>query len=241
MSPDSHPATYSFSLQTTWSFLVRTGAILFAIGLLVVIFSKGFGHGKLLGLVDLFDPDLESNFPSLFRVFLWLFAGLLLRTIALDAWRRRGPLRVHWSVLSWGILYMAVDDGFALHEEIMPPLARVLPESIKATPFHYAWVIPGLFIALWAGLYFRTFLATLPKPFGRRFFVSGSVFLLGAVGMEMIDGWYAGHHGTENLLYGLQTWFEEALELTGALLLVRTVLQYMNEHLPVLEVRFRER
>lgn len=241
MLPESPRLPYSITLQSTWTILVRTGVILFAIGLVVVVASKGFDHGSLMGLVALFDPDREVNFPSFFRVFLWLFAGVLLQAIALDAWHRRAALRVQWTVLAWGILYMALDDGFALHERIMPPMARALPASIQRTPFHFAWVIPALFIALWAGLYFRKFLVNLPKPFGRRFFVAGSVFLVGAVGMEMVDGYHAGHHGMETLAYGLLTWLEEALELTGALLLVRTALLYMIEYLPNLEVRFRER
>ena len=241
MSPQSPQASYTITYRSTWKFLSRTGALLFAIGLLVVIASKGFDHPRLMGLVTLFDPDLEYNFPSLFRVFVWLFSGLLLRAIALDAWRKTHALRIPWSVLSWGILYMAVDDGFAIHENLMPPLARILPESVRSGPFHFAWVIPGLMVILWAGIYFRRFLFELPKPYGIRFFVSGVVFLSGSVGMEMIDGCYAGHHGMDNLPYGLQTWFEEALELTGALLLVRTLLLYLNEYLPDIQVRFRER
>jgi hypothetical protein len=45
--------------------------------------------------------------------------------------------------------------------------------------------------------------------------IAGAIFVGGALGVEMILGYWTDLHGEENLTYGMIDWVEESLEMCG--------------------------
>jgi hypothetical protein len=61
------------------------------------------------------------------------------------------------------------------------------------------------------------------------FFVSGSLFVLGAIGFELIGGQHADMYGTNNITYEIITTCEELLEMLGIALFIYTLLSFMGK------------
>ena len=59
------------------------------------------------------------------------------------------------------------------------------------------------------------FLGHLPPTTRFRFILAGAVFVGGALGVELILGYWTDLHGSSNLGYAIIDWVEESMEMTG--------------------------
>jgi hypothetical protein len=199
-------------------------------------FSKyALGHGSVKGLVQLFNLDAEQNIPTYFQVLLMLFAALILAVIAVLHRMQSIPHASKWAVLSFGFLYMGYDEAFQVHEALGPPLRKLLGSNLGV--FYHAWIIPFSALVVLIGLYFTRFLLHLPATVRRRFLIAGTVYLGGAIGMEMIGGRYGELHGQENWIYSMLATIEESLEMAGVITFIWALLRYCADNYK--EVQFR--
>ncbi|GAA0872244.1 hypothetical protein GCM10009117_13910 [Gangjinia marincola] len=84
-------------------------------------------------------------------------------------------------------LYLGFDELLRLHEKI----GRMIEASFDTGGiFYYAWVIPYGIALLILGLIIVKPFLKLPFRFQKKFFLSGFIFVAGAVGLEMLSGWY---------------------------------------------------
>ena len=70
------------------------------------------------------------------------------------------------------------------------------------------------------------------------FLLAGGLYIGGALGMEMIGGYYTDFYGKNNLTYALITCLEEVLEMTGIVVFIHGLLDYMRLYLKNFDVRF---
>jgi cytochrome bd-type quinol oxidase subunit 2 len=68
------------------------------------------------GFLGLFYLDGEYNVPALFSAALWLLASLSL--YAAGQARERGRRRHVWTALAIGLIYLALDEAFGVHEKL---------------------------------------------------------------------------------------------------------------------------
>jgi hypothetical protein len=66
-----------------------------------------------------------------------------------------------------------------------------------------------------------------PPPVRRRVFLSGAIYVGGAVGMEVAGALWALSHGHDNLVAAFIDIFEEGGELVGAALFLDAALHYL--------------
>jgi hypothetical protein len=91
---------------------------------------------------------------------------------------------------------------------------------------HFGWVVPaGIFVAI-LGLSLLGFLSRLPPSIRWRMLTSAALFIGGAMGIELILGWWTDSEGSDNLIYAMIDWVEETLELSGIGLFLYTLLIY---------------
>jgi hypothetical protein len=150
--------------------------------------------GRPLALARLFNVDAEQNVPTVFSVLLLFVAALLLALVAVLKRDRKEPDASRWMVLSAGFLYMSVDEGATVHELLINPV-RALLGGGRFGPFYFAWVIPGIAVVAALGVFFVRFVRRLPAPTRSRFVLAGVLFLAGALGFEMIGGYWAEANG----------------------------------------------
>lgn len=194
------------------------------------------GHDTVFGLIGLFYVDGERNIPTAFSVMLLFFAALLLASITILKNLSRDPYATGWAVLTFGFLFMAVDEESAIHAKLVEPVRKLLGEGPLGI-FYFAWVIPGILLVCLLLLFYLKFLCHLPSKTRRMFLVAAILFLGGSIGIELVGGFYAELYGQRNLTYSMIATLEESLEMAGAILFVYALLIYIAESYT--EVRFR--
>lgn len=184
------------------------------------------GDYRRTGLMRIFSVDVEWNIPSFFSVLMLLFATLLLAVVTVLEKKRSSEHALHWTVLTLGFLFMAVDELVSLHEKLIFPLRKLMGGDNLGI-FFFAWVIPGIALVAGLGVYFLKFIIGLPARTKQSFITAGSLYIGGVIGIELIAGSHAEAHGFNNLSYSVWTMIEESLEMAGIVVFIDALLVYL--------------
>lgn len=203
--------------------------ILFVLNALAI---KGMLSGWSLKGLTLVYFDRESNIPSYFSSLILLWAASMLGLIAALKKKDKDPFTVHWIILALIFLGMSVDEMISLHEHLIDPMRH----KFQLTGLlRFSWVIAGGLFLLIFGLAYLKFFLALPKNMKVLFFASGFIYVLGAIGFEMIGGsLFIGFNdfSAESLPYLVIMTIEETLEMSGIGLFIYTLLQYLKTYQP---------
>lgn len=223
-------------------FPVAVAGILAVLALLLTLMSV-FGRlsqylvgeylpGSVLeNLVELFDAAFylnnERSFPTLYTAMMLLLCSVLLAGITLSR-RAVGARYVrHWGFLAVIFLYLFADELLQLHEEIIEPLRNVLGTGGF---LYYAWIIPASILLLILGGLYANFIIDLPARIRLLFITAGVLYVSGAIGLEMVGGYYASSYGEESLGFVVEATAEEFLEMLGITVFIYALLEYMRLH-----------
>ena len=191
------------------------------------ISSHVFHHEQVFGLVDTFDMNVENNVPTFFSTFILVTSAVLLAVITGQS--TADPHAARWKWLAVIFAFMAIDEDASLHELLIEPVRDLLP---VAGPLYFAWVIPYGLAVLVIGLLYLRFVWSLAAPTRGLFIGAGSLYLAGALGFESVGGWYFSRHGEmEDLPYSLLVATEEFLEMSGVILFIYALLDYLRGRL----------
>ncbi len=228
----------------------KTAIILGLIAVFLAIASLTGQHYKLNGgndslllkLVDKFDLDGEgANFPTWFQSSIMLFCAFLL---ALISYIRREIKGIHyrvWQFLAVVFLYLSLDETVCIHEQATMPLRNLLhAEGI----LYFSWVIPAGIVVLLFLAYTIKLLRDLPVRVRWRFIAAGTIYLSGAIVMEMVGAKYYETHiaragGVGEIIdwtYAVITTIEESLESIGLIVFAFSLLSHLSSaevHEPV--------
>ena len=197
-----------------------------------------FGHSTVKGLVPLFNLNSERNIPTFFSMLLLLLSSLLLTFITLLNWKQRVPHVSKWAILSSGFFFMAYDEAFQVHEKLGKPFHVLLGNNTFGGFFLYSWVIPGLAIVCFLSIFFLRFWWYLPVKTRIRFLIAGTMYIGGAIGVEMIGGHYLElHGGYQNFMYNMIASLEESLEMVGLVVFIWALLKYCADNFKELHFR----
>jgi len=199
-------------------------SVLLFMNILGLISSFYLGHGRLHGLIALFNFDSEKNIPTLYSSLALLFSSALLSIIAFIH-KRNGSAYYYWLGLAIIFLFLSIDETSSIHERLIIPVRESLHTS---GALFFAWVIPyGIALIIFIATYLK-FLIGLPKKIMVLFIISGATFVSGAIGFELLGGWQADLSGTDNnLVYSIFYTCEESLEMLGIVIFIYTLLTYM--------------
>lgn len=199
------------------------------------LIKYSLGYDNFLGFIPLFHVDKEANIPTWYSsVSLFLCSGLL-AIIALAKHREINHYAKHWIGLSLIFLFLSIDEAASIHELTILPLRTALNTS---GIFYFAWVIPGAVLVLIFLLSYFKFFLDLHPLIKQLFIVSISLYLGGALGMELVGGWYREIHGPENLIYANITAIEELLEMSGILVFIYTLILYLEMNIKQINIFF---
>jgi hypothetical protein len=167
--------------------------------------------------------DFEGNLPTWISSTL-LFAGGLVASLHAATRRHDGDRTwVWWLMLGAVLAALSADEAASLHELIVFPLRRVLGGS----PWlRYPIILPGIVALAVATAFFRRFVATLPRPSRRALLTGATVFVIGALGVETIAGWFDPELYGQSLIYVVLATLEEGLEFFG----IKTLLVGLIQH-----------
>jgi hypothetical protein len=206
---------------------------------------RGFlGDEGLLSLLTLFYPGEEATIITWYSSFTLLLSSVLIAIIAVVKRKRGERYSLHWLGLSIIFLFMSMDEVIQLHEALgRPAIQSLLSDSLGLTPtgfIYHFWVVPGAAFVLIFALAYVRFLFRLPKRTRRLFLVAGTLFVLGALGLETLHaGWVSAFGGAENLgnagempkiIAAVLVSIEEFLEMSGIVVFIYALLAYIGTY-----------
>jgi hypothetical protein len=222
-----------------------------------------WGEVEFLQALRIFDVSEERSIPTWFESIQFLLCSMLLAVVTVAKKQRNDRYSLHWGVLSIILLLLSLDEVAAIHEATGAQSERVLHNTTGFTPsgaITFFWVVPGAVLVLIVLLAYLRFLAHLPQTTRRLFLFAGALFVLGALGLEMltaqvvsssggISNWIASSSGglvdresasaIPTILKGLQTSTEEMFEMLGLTAFVYALLAYIRSYMADINVRVR--
>jgi len=191
--------------------------------LMVLMFKFGLGRDHVLGFVPLFDFDRERSIPVLFTTALFVYASFYMFILAT---LKEQVFRIRWRLLGLIFVFCAIDEFCSIHERFSYPMQQLFNTS---GIFYFGWVIPYSIIGLLLLIFFLPLFASLSLEINRWLAGAFLVFFTGAVGIEMLGGyWYEQNGQTIDLIYSIFVFFEESFEMLGLLILLRGLHKYLN-------------
>jgi hypothetical protein len=220
-----------------------------------------WGVEGYLEALRIFDVGEERSIPTWFESIQFLLCSILLAVVAVAKKQRNDRYILHWSVLSIILLLLSLDEVASIHEAIGQQSERLLHSATGFTPggaISFFWVVPGtIFVVIVLVAYLR-FLAHLPRSTRRSFLLAGALFVLGALGLEMLSAQISSssegianffgmelglsrHSGSAlpKIMIGLQTSVEEMFEMLGLTAFVYALLAYIRSYVEEISVRVR--
>jgi hypothetical protein len=254
-------------------FEIRTKTIVRALIIAVLVITLAslaarfalymWGEEKLIQPLRIFDVGEERSIPTWFESIEFLLCSILLAVVTVASKQRSDRYSLHWSVLSIIFLLLSLDEVAAIHEAIGQVFETLLHNATGFTPsgaISFFWVVPGAAFVLIVLLAYLRFLAHLPQTTRRLFLFAGALFVLGAIGMEMltaqvvsssssIANWVVSSSGGKvnagsasaipEILKGVQTSIEEMFEMLGLTAFVYALLTYIRSYVEHINVRVR--
>jgi hypothetical protein len=164
-----------------------------------------------------------------------LLSSFLFFIIGMAKFELAEKYKFHWLGLSFFLFLMSMDETLQLHEQLSSPIRHTIHSSGF---FYFAWTIPVIIALIFFAIAYFKFLFHLNLRFRKLFFLSGSIYVLGALVLELIAGKFISFYGQTNLQYSLITTIEESLEMAGIITLVYSLLKYIKSEMSGIQIKF---
>lgn len=203
--------------------LVIIALVLIGLSLLTLIPTFVFGHGNIFGLIPLFKLDSEANFPTLYSTALLSASAFLFYVLSKQEETVEKKASKKFKLMSAVMAFIALDEISSIHELLTEPL--LLIGDFDGVFFH-AWVIAAIPLLIILFFYLFRFLLSQPKEFRNGLISAAFIYISGALGMEMLEGYFASIQGRMTILSAVFANIEESFEIFGLIVLINTLLKF---------------
>lgn len=184
---------------------------------------------KLTKLMNRFDINHEPSVPAWYSSSALLASSALLLLTGVARMQERDRFYLHWLGLSAVFLGLSVDEAAMFHEGINTALSW---QADTEGVFYFPWVIPALSFVAIVGFCYIRFLRHIDRRTAAFFLVSGAVFVMGAVGMEMCAGPFVEMYGQLSAPHMICEVVEETLEMLGIVIFIYALLDHLARCVP---------
>ena len=173
-----------------------------------------------------FNFNGENNFPSFFSTLLLLFASVLLFFVYTHV-KEESRTRKEWMVLGVVFAFLTLDENIQIHETISKFTRPLISDDFSGL-LYWSWVLPYFLFSIAIALYLLKFVLALPHITRNLFFLSAFLFISGALGLELIEGYVYKSYGLNHLYNQILYCVEELMEMAGVTIFIYSLLQYIN-------------
>ena len=218
-------SSQKYPLCRTTKILLFLSLLFFILGFFYITNRYLLGEIESLNFLSNFSLNDEFNAPAFFSSFILFYSAVLLGKITFL--KRRDRYYYEWAGLSFTFFYLAVDEAFSIHEG-MKYARKILVLDKDNALYNDAWVFIGIaFITVFFLVYLR-FLKSLNKRVQSLFLLSAGIYILGALGLEIIGGYWEFFQG-KDFIHAFLASIEELLEMFGIILFINTLLGIIEE------------
>lgn len=184
----------------------------------------------------LFVLDEEANIPTVYSALTLAFCSMLLAIISYIKKGVNSRYSGYWKSLSLIFFFICLDEACSIHEIFINPLRKLFNASGF---FYFAWVIPAFIFLVIFLLGFLRFIKALPQTTRSLFIKAGTLYVGGALGMELISGYFADIYPQNTIAYTVLTTIEESLEMLGIVVFIYALLSYIKLHIEEMKLSIR--
>lgn len=213
-------------LKTLSQYILIGGVLIIVAGIARELYIGHIEAGHSSTRLQRINLDAENSLPAWFSSMLLLVNAAVLGLIAFAAKSKKDPQAIYWIVLAWVFVFLSADEVASLHERTMGPLRDMLGTS---GVFFFAWIIPFGAALLVMAMFYARFLLRLPLRSLVLFITAGSLYVGGAIGMEMVGGAFVAEHGYDNTPYVIAMTIEETLEIVGLSVFFIALRRHLEE------------
>ncbi len=218
-------SSQKYPLCRTTKILLFLSLLFFILGFFYITNRYLLGEIESLNFLSNFNLNDEFNAPAFFSSFILFYSAVLLGKITFL--KRRDRYYYEWAGLSFTFFYLAVDEAFSIHEG-MKYARKILVLDKDNALYNDAWVFIGIaFLTVFLLVYLR-FLKSLNKRVQSLFLLSAGIYILGALGLEIIGGYWEFFQG-KDFIHAFLVTIEELLEMFGIILFINTLLGIIEE------------
>ena len=201
---------------------------------LVMLSFPAQEYGAVNELCKRFYLDFENNVPAWFST-LGLFVASCLFGLVAYVQRARKDAGLHWLGLSLLFVALAVDEATYTHEILIVALRNHLN---LGGIFYFAWVVPGAIFVLLVAMVYLPFIVRLLPAVRNGLLLAGAFYVGGALGVELLGGYFAESQGFDAASYIVAMTCEESLEMLGIATLIFVLLRYLARLCPLMHVQW---
>lgn len=178
---------------------------------LVAISSPFFANRFIF---QLFDVGHEANVPTYFSVLLFFLLAILSWLIGVFE-KKEGRSILPWIFTMGLFLFLGLDELASLHEQLTYHTQKLLNTSGFLA---FAWTVPYLVALVILSIFYIPFIWKLKN--GKIIFLGAFIFVLGAIGFEMIGSYFYDTQGVTSAGFIIFSSIEEILELAGLMIAI---------------------
>ena len=167
----------------------------------------------------------EMNLPTFFSAALLILAGGLMLVIAQLRSQKRLSFVKRWAFLGLIFFLLAADEVFQFHERLTEPVKNLVHGHAL---LNWPWFLPLIPVLIALFFLYLKFITRLPAKTRLLLLTSAFFYVGSALVLEAFCAWFADAHTTETLAYTMMANVEEVGELTGSILLIYTLLDFMR-------------
>lgn len=185
------------------------------------------GNKYVTRIAEWLEVDREASLPTWYAVITLMACAVLLAIIALDAFQRRRPFPRHWAALAAIFALLSLEEIIGIHSEV----TQRLRDLVSITEgFGYALALSAIALVGLAlvALLFGRFYLHLPVRWRMWFTIGAVIYLIGVFASDAVGDYLITESGAPTLAYVVVQTVEEAFEMTGVLIFIVMLLDYIR-------------
>ena len=178
-------------------------------------------------IVEWIDVNREGSIPTWYATITLASCAVMLGLIAIDAARRRKPYPLHWAALAAIFALLSLEEILGVHSEATGRLRAIV--SITDGPgYAIALAVIALIGLVLVAVLFGRFYLQLPSRWRMWFTIAAAIYLIGVFASDAVGDYLITAAGEPTLAYDIVLTVEEALEMTGVLIFIVMLLEYIR-------------
>jgi hypothetical protein len=191
-------------------------------------------------IAEWIDVNAEASIPTWYAAITLMACSVMAAVIAVAARVRGRPYPLQWALVSVGFGLLSLEEILGIHSQA----TKVLRSVVSITEgFGYVLVLGviGLVGLAILAVVFGRFYMDLPSRWRRWFTIGAVIYLIGVFASDLVgDYLFTATEGETSLLYEFVLTVEEALEMTGVLIFIVLLLEYIRTFVGGLAVEVRD-
>ncbi len=194
-------------------------------------------YDEAFGLIPLVNMAKALSIPTIFTVLVAFVSAILLGIITAVKLSTKDEYRGQWLGLAIFFFLTALDKGSAMGTYFFKQFRNLMRTFIPAFP-EQKWITTFVILMIILIVFYSRFIKTLPQKTRLWSLISLLVYYAGFLFIERFADHYAALYTIDNLPYHILFSIGKMLEISGLILWIKTLLEYLGATFPEITYSF---